>query len=258
MRRGAASPDRDGTGRRIGKVAASDLFDGGGHASATAERPVGKRDEARIRRCGRRRLADRLRDREFAAAGIERAGGHVGARGRAADAGVAVHHQRCGAVPAAHELDQPADVLLGGMNVAVHRLDDVVHPEDQVIGRRAAVRPLDPVGILQQRDDVARTGAVDGSYRCASEQTWIIGIGPIVRLDIGSRSPGAKASIAGELGEPLQKPPLGDFGGPGREIVALDHGRQLGRPAEELLRLRAWKSPRAGSPRDRPRCGRPP
>ena len=73
-----------------------------------------------------------------------------------------MHHHRRPAVPALHELDQPCDVLLAGMGVAVHRLDDVVHAEDQVVVRDDAVRPLHPVDHAQQRDDVARAGFVDG------------------------------------------------------------------------------------------------
>ena len=96
------------------------------------------------------------------ALGIERAGGDEGARGRAADAGIAVHHDRRAAVPALHEVDQVVDVLLGRVDVAVHRHGDVVHAEDQVVGLDDAGGPLHAVDQPQQRDDVARAGFGDG------------------------------------------------------------------------------------------------
>ena len=66
-------------------------------------------------------LRMRLDDSGFVAAGVERAGGDERARRRAADAGIAVHHDRGAAVPALHEADQVVDMILGRMGVAVHR-----------------------------------------------------------------------------------------------------------------------------------------
>ena len=101
------------------------------------------------------------RDRPFIATRVERAGRNIGARGRAADPRVAVHHQRLGPVPAAHERNQRADVVVAGNGVAVHRRGDVVHAQNEVVVRCDAPRSFDPVGIPEQRDDVPRSGRFD-------------------------------------------------------------------------------------------------
>ena len=67
---------------------------------------------------------------------IERADARKGARGRAADAGVAMHDQRRAAIPAAHEFRQIGDVLLVRHDVAVERRADVVQPQPEMIFRR--------------------------------------------------------------------------------------------------------------------------
>src|SRR4030081_3366377 len=55
-----------------------------------------------------------------------------------------------------------------------------------------------------------------------------------------------RGSASGELGEALEIAPFGDLRRPGREIVALDRGREFGRRAEEPARLAGGKS---GEPR---------
>ena len=93
--------------------AAADRLDRRGHAAAAAEQAVGERDDADVGRRGRRGAAQPARDRRLVAARIERAGRDEGAGGRAADAGIAMHHQRRRAVPAAHEVEEPGDMLVG-------------------------------------------------------------------------------------------------------------------------------------------------
>ena len=82
--------------------------------------------------------------------------------GGAADAGIAMHHQRRAAIPTAHEFYQFDDVLLRRMGVAVDRRGDVVHAEDEMVAGRNAARALDPVDQPQQRHNVARLGLRDG------------------------------------------------------------------------------------------------
>jgi hypothetical protein len=53
-------------------------------------------------------------------------------------------------------------VLVAGDGVAVHRHGDVVHAQDEVVGLHDALGPLHPVGILEQGDDMERTGFFDG------------------------------------------------------------------------------------------------
>src|SRR6266567_3928567 len=106
-----------------------------------------------LRPCGPR---DTTCDRQFSAAGVERAGRDISACRGAADAGIAMHHQRLGAIPAAHEFDQRADMIVARESVAVHRHADVVHAQNEMVRRYDAAWPFDPVGILEQRDDMAR------------------------------------------------------------------------------------------------------
>jgi len=151
-------PERVGL---IGDLAASDCVDRRHHAAVAAEHAVGERHQADIGRRRRRGAAKLVRDRPFVATRVERAGRDIGARGRAADAGIAMQHQRLDAVPAAHECDQGGDVLVAGNDVAIHGHGDVIHAQNEVVGRRDAPGPLDPVGVLEQRDDVARAGCFD-------------------------------------------------------------------------------------------------
>src|SRR5262249_8104002 len=100
-------PERVGL---IGDLAATDRIDRRHHAAVAAEHAVGKRHEAAVGRRRRRGAAKLARDRPFVATRVERAGRDIGARGRAADAGIAMQHQRPDAVPAVHERDQGGDV----------------------------------------------------------------------------------------------------------------------------------------------------
>src|SRR3954449_3119761 len=52
-------------------------------------------------------------------------------------------------------------------------------------------------------------------------------------------------SAAGELGEAFEIAPFGDLRRPGREVVALDRGGELGRRAEEPARLGGGESGKA-------------
>ena len=80
-----------------------------------------------VRRRGRRGRAHLARDLDLVAMRIERADGREGARGGTADAGIAMHHQRRIAVPAAHEVQHLVDMRLRRRDKAVDRLGDVVH-----------------------------------------------------------------------------------------------------------------------------------
>ena len=114
--------------------------------------------------------AQGLRDACLVAMRIERADAGIGARGGAADAGEAVHHQRRPSIPAAHEFQQIGDVLLVRHDVAVERSGNIVEPQPEMIFRRDAARPVDAVHVADQRHDVARTGVLDGFVQ-ARERT---------------------------------------------------------------------------------------
>ena len=104
--------------------------------------------------------------RSSARRGIERAGGHERARGRAADSGIAMHDQGRGPVPAAREGDEPCDMLLAGRDVAVGRLGDVVHAEHEVLVRGDALGARHQMDVAQQRHDVAGAGFL---RRCGAD-----------------------------------------------------------------------------------------
>ena len=96
------------------------------------------------------------------ASGRSGAEGRESGGGRAADAGIAVDHERRRAIPAADEIEQLADMLVRRADHAVGRLADVVDREEEVIrrgdGRRARHQRL----VVHQRHDVARAGSLDG------------------------------------------------------------------------------------------------
>ena len=46
-------------------------------------------------------------------------------------------------------------MAVGGHDMAVERVDDVVHAEDEVLVGGDAGRPLHQIGLLEQRDQVA-------------------------------------------------------------------------------------------------------
>src|SRR5262249_40127278 len=98
-------PERVGL---VGNRAAPDRIDGRHHAAVPAQDTVGQRDEAAVGGRGRGDAAQFARDQlpcdEHVSALIAFAGGDVGAGRGSADAGVAMHHQRLGAVPAAYVL----------------------------------------------------------------------------------------------------------------------------------------------------------
>ena len=111
--------------------------------SPRSPRPCGRRGRA----CGRRATrcgcsawrsatpAQIARDRQLVAAGIERAGGDEGAGGRAADAGIAMHDHRLAPGPSRARKRSAVRRAPRRADVAVHRLGDVVHAEDEMVGR---------------------------------------------------------------------------------------------------------------------------
>ena len=124
---------------------------------------VGERHDADVRHRGRRGAADRPRDRRLVALGIERAGGDEGARGRAADAGIAMHHQRRGAVPAAHEVDQARRHARRRARRS-RRCGSLMSSMRAADGCRPAMlrgRCTSDRSSLEQRHDVARAGLCD-------------------------------------------------------------------------------------------------
>src|SRR5260370_31849018 len=101
----------------VGHGAAPDRLDRCNHPTVATEHAIGERHDTRIGRCRRRRTAKLLRDCELAAFLIERASRDIRARGLAADPGIAVHHQRLTAIPAAHETDELPTVLPAGSDI---------------------------------------------------------------------------------------------------------------------------------------------
>src|ERR1700733_1425162 len=145
-----------------GHDAAANIFDRRDHAPLAAEQFVGQRDDTDIRRCRRRRAAQRLRDAGFVAMRIERADAGKGARRRTADAHVTMHHEWRFAVPAAHEIQKRRDMLLARHDVALEWGGNVVQAEPKMMFRRYACRPLQACLIADQRHHMARAGIFDG------------------------------------------------------------------------------------------------
>src|SRR5438105_475848 len=98
--------------------AAADRLDRSSHAAVPSEHAIGDRNDTDIWRRGRRTAAQLARELGLVAAWVERADRHEGARGRAADARIAMHHDRRSAIPVAHELQEFGDMLLGRRRVA--------------------------------------------------------------------------------------------------------------------------------------------
>ena len=117
-----------------------------------------------VRHGGRRRAADRARDRRFVALGIERAGGDEGAGGRAADAGIAMHHDRRARGPSrCTKSIRSCDMLLGRARCSrPSAMAMSSMPRMRWLVSTIAGRPLHAVDQPQQRDDVARAGLRDG------------------------------------------------------------------------------------------------
>ena len=69
-----------------------------------------------------------------------------------------MHHQRVGAIPHAYEAQQIADVFLGRCDVALDVVGDVVHVEQQMILGHDRRRPVHQRNVLDQSDDMTRTG----------------------------------------------------------------------------------------------------
>ncbi len=169
--------------------------------------------------------------------GIERAGGDEGAGGRAADAGIAMHHDRRRAVPGGDEIDQLADMLLVRRHIAVHH------------GRRC--RPCRAAGGSPPRSiaggapwrrpsSASRHGARRSRRRChAGGRGSRRGSSARFRIDTDIiTAPDDGKVSARKLRKPLQIARLGGLGGPGREIIALQGGRKFGRIAEKSPRFR--------------------
>jgi len=85
-----------------------------------------------------------------------------------------MHHQRRRAIPVAHEAQEVGEVLLGRSPIAVERLGDVVHVEQQVPLGGDGIRPPHHVDVLHQGDDVACAVSMTVRCRRVSEQTWIM------------------------------------------------------------------------------------
>ena len=85
-----------------------------------------------------------LRDLHLVAMRIEHAGRGKGARGGAADAGIAMDHHRRAAVPAAHEVSTCSTCASDGRDIAVHRLGDVVHRDLRWLAAKHRHRPRAP------------------------------------------------------------------------------------------------------------------
>jgi hypothetical protein len=66
------------------------------------------------------------------------------------------------AFPRAHEGNQPFDVFEAGLNLARHRIDDVMDVQPQVIATRNLGRERHLVFYSQERNDMARAGRLDG------------------------------------------------------------------------------------------------
>src|SRR5271155_2583839 len=92
---------------------------------------------------------------------IERADAGKGARRRAADAHVTMHHEWRFAVPAAYEIQKRRDMLLARHDVALEWGGNVVQAEPKMMLRRYARRPLQARLIADQRHDMARAGIID-------------------------------------------------------------------------------------------------
>ncbi len=116
-----------------------------------------------------------------------------------------------------------------------------------MVGGHDASRPLDPVGVLEQRDDVERAGLLDrvveACKRADVDHRWSEAVVCVV---IWGQIVTRKGHCRNSLREALEIALFGHLRGPGREIVALDGGREFGRRPEELAGLRAGKT---GEPR---------
>lgn len=152
-------PERDSF---FGHDAAADALDRRDHAALTAKQAVGKRDDADIRRGGRRSKPQRLRDGLLVAVRVKRADAGERARSRTADAGEAVHHQRRAPIPIAHEIEKVGDMRLVGQDAAFERQGNIMQPQPQMILWRDAFRPFDLEFVAEQRHDVASADPGDG------------------------------------------------------------------------------------------------
>ena len=128
------------------------------HAPLAPQRLVGEADDQPVRLGDRGGGANLPRDRDLVAMRIERADRGKGARGRAADAGIAMHHQRRAAVPAAHEVQDLLDMGIRRRDKAVDLFGDVVHLHFQMIGGEHRFRPLHLIDIGHHGEDVAGAG----------------------------------------------------------------------------------------------------
>ena len=115
---------------------------------------------------------------------IEQTGGGKGAGGGAADAGIAVHDERCVAVPTAHEVQHLLDMGIRRRNKAIDLFGDVVHRHFQVIGREHRCRPLHLIDVGHDRQDVAGAGGFDSIGKCGERADVNHGV-PFVASIIG-------------------------------------------------------------------------
>ena len=153
-------------------------------------------DDQPVRRRDRGGGADLPRDRNLVAMRVEHAGGGEGARGRAADAGIAVNHQRRAAVPAAHEIQHLLDMLTRRRQKAVHVLGDVVHLDSEMIGLKHRLRPLHLSDVGHHGQDMAGAGGLDGVGK-RGERANVNHGGPSGRADYSTAGVGwAKALFA--------------------------------------------------------------
>ncbi len=204
------------------------------------------------------RGADRARDAGLVAVRVERAGGDEGASGRTADAGTAMHDDRRRAVPARSRIDQLADMLpRSAARSRPCRSTMSSMSSRRWLASTISLRAPHHRDILHQRHDMPRAGLGDGRHAGGrgSRRGSSCAI-PDRQHDIITRSGSIGKVSARKLGKTLQIARLRGLGGPGREIIALQSGREFRRHAEKAPRLRLVEAGERASPRDRPRRGR--
>ena len=101
-------------------------------------------------------------DRKFITMRIERTDGRKGARGGAADAGIAMDDERRAAIPAAHEVEDLFDMDIRRRDKTMDRFGDIVDLDFEMIGRKHRLRPLHLIDIGHHGKDVTGAGGFDG------------------------------------------------------------------------------------------------
>src|SRR6266540_3111004 len=149
-----------------GHAAGAHFVEGAQHPALAPQRPAGEADDQPVGRSNRGAGANLPGDLDFVAMRIERASRGKGARRRAADTGIAMHHHRCAAVPATDEIQDPLDMMICRRDKTVHLLGDVVHRHPQMIGLEHRSRALHLIDIGHYGEDVAGAGGSYGLGKC--------------------------------------------------------------------------------------------